>query len=108
MTTYTVIESLTKHGLMSSIQKEKKTLYIAEPPERLVAFVQKKMTHMEETLLSVKTAIQELKLLQKGDKPIVKMFEGEEALKAIQEDLVTSKPEKIDEFGNRDELLKLY
>ncbi len=108
VTTYAVIESLTKHGLMSSVQKGKKTYYTAETPERLVSYVQNRIKNMDATLKEVEHAINDLKLMQGGERPVVKMFEGHEALKAIYDDVFRSKPEQMDEFGNRDELNVLY
>ena len=108
MTVYTVIQALSDKGLMSSIQKGKKTLYNAESPTRLVAFVQSRVTKMEDTLREVEKNIRELSLMQRSDKPVVKMFEGEEALKAIQSDLTSTKSDIIYEFGNYDNLLRLY
>ena len=57
VTTYAVIESLKKHGLMSSVEKGKKTLYTAENPERLVSYVQSRMQVMQNTLREVESAI---------------------------------------------------
>jgi sugar-specific transcriptional regulator TrmB len=108
MTTYTVIESLTEKGLMSSVQRGKKTFYMAEAPEKLVNFLQKRMQRMGETLKEVETAVKDLKLIQHGDKPLVKMFEGHEALKVIQEDLLDTSTTYIDEFVNVDDILNLY
>lgn len=108
VTTYAVIESLTKHGLMSSVQKGKKTYYTAEAPERLVAYVQTRMKNMESTLKEVESAISDLKLMQGGEKPVVKLFEGPEALKAIHDDILLSKPQQLEEFGNLDEINGLY
>lgn len=108
VTTYAVIESLTKHGLMSSVQKGKKTYYTAESPERLVSYVQNRMKNMEATLKEVEVAINDLKLMQGGEKPIVKLFEGPEALKAIHDDVILSKPTTVDEFYNADEIMSLY
>lgn len=108
VTTYAVIESLTKHGLMSSVQKGKKTYYTAESPERLVSYVQTRMKNMEATLKEVETAINDLKLMQGGEKPVVKLFEGPEALKAIHDDVILTKPTSVDEFYNADEITSLY
>ncbi len=107
-TAYAVIESLLLRGLMSSLVKEKRTLYAAEAPDRLVTYQQGQMRKMEEALGDIRGIVPSLKLLQSGDKPIVKMFEGREALKAIQEDMVQSKPKYLDEFLNRDNLDNLY
>ncbi len=106
VTTYAVIESLTRVGLMSSVEKGKKKLFQAESPERLSSFVHARVKQMEATLREVEASVHELKLVQRGEKPVVKMFEGPEAMKAIQEDVLRSKTPYIDEFGNLDELLK--
>lgn len=108
MTTYSVIETLNTKGLMSSVQKGKKTLFTAESPNRLLAFLKKNIQKMESTLKEVEETIQELSQLQSKDKPSVKMFEGNEALSVIQSDLLASKPHSVFEFGNFDDLLKIY
>lgn len=108
MTTYTAIEMLGKRGLVSSVNKGKKTLYAAESPERLISFVQSRVRDIESTLRDVQNSIDELKLKQRGEKPVVKLFEGPEALNAIQDDLISAKPKKINEFGNLDVIRKMY
>lgn len=108
VTTYAVIESLSERGLMSSVEKGKKKLFVAESPERLVSFVHGRVREMEATLKEVESTLSELRLMQKGEKPVVKLFEGKEALKAILDDVVESKPKRIDEFGNLDEILRVY
>jgi sugar-specific transcriptional regulator TrmB len=104
VTTYAVIESLAKHGLMSTTEKGKKTLYSAESPERLVSFVNNRMKEMENTLREVQSSINELKLIQHGDKPVVKMFEGKEGFKAIQDDILKTAPDTILEMSNFDSM----
>jgi uncharacterized membrane protein len=52
--------------------------------------------------------IDELKLTQNGDKPIVKLYEGENALYHIIEDIQQTKPYEIFEFENVDEFNRLY
>lgn len=108
VTTYAVIESLTERGLMSSLQKGKKTHYSAESPERLVSFVQGRMNEMENTLKEVKSGIEGLRLLQRGEKPVVKIFEGSEGIKAILDDIKTSNIDVIYEFGNIDAISNIF
>lgn len=108
VTTYTVIESLMKEGLMSTVQKGKKTLYAAESPDRLVSYMHTRIRGLESTLRDVETSVEQLKLLQRGEKPVVKLFEGPEALKAIQDDILQTKPKEIHEFGNYDEIRAIY
>lgn len=107
VTTYAVIESLTQQGLMSSVEKGKKKFFVAESPERLVSFVQSKVKKTEATLRELESNLGELKLLQKGEKPVVKLFEGEAGLHAIQEDIIASKPKETVEFGNLDKFDQL-
>ncbi len=108
VTTYTAIESLTKHGLMSSVEKGKKTLYAAESPERLISFVHNRLKEMENTLREIQSSISELKLVQRGDRPTVKLFEGKEGLKAVHDDILKTNPDKILEINNIDAMLSLF
>lgn len=102
VTTYAVIEQLMKDGLMSTVEKGKKHLYVAESPERLLSFVHSRVKTMEATLHEIESSLPDLKLLQRGEKPVVKLFEGIEGLKALQEDMIQSAPKTIDEFANLD------
>ncbi len=108
VTTYAVIESLTERGLMSSIQKGKKTHYSAESPERLVSFVQNRMQEMESTLKEVESGISDLRLLQRGEKPVVKIFEGQEGIKAILDDIKATNSTMIYELGNVDAINNIF
>ena len=108
VTIYNVIESLTKLGLMTSVEKGKKQYYASEPPERVVALAENKITSMQSTVHEIKNNIDELKLMQSGDKPVVKLYEGPEAFKAIQDDVLAQKIEVMYEFGNKDEIEKVY
>lgn len=107
VTTYAVIESLTEQGLMSSLEKGKKKLFVAESPERLVSFVRSRQQRIEGTLRELENNIGELRLLQKGEKPVVKLFEGEEALRAIEADVRQAQPKETIEFSNLDQFDKL-
>lgn len=108
VTTYAVIESLSARNLMSSVEKGKKKLFVAESPERLVSFVHLRVGEMQTTLKQIEASLEDLKLLQRGEKPVVRLFEGQEALKAIQEDVLRTRPKFIDEFGNLDEIKIAY
>ena len=108
VTTYAVIETLTERGLMSNVQKGKKTLFTAESPERLVSFVHGRVKQMESTLRDVESLIGDLKLLQRGEKPVVKLFEGMEGLRAIQDDILQSNPKVVFEMSNNDAIISLF
>lgn len=63
---------------------------------------------METTLREFESFINDLKLLQRGEKPIVKLFEGKEGLKAIHDDILQTNPDVILEMLNIDALLALF
>jgi len=108
MTTYTAIESLSTRGLMSSLQKGKKMLYTAENPERLISFVQNKITEVESTKREIEASLSELRLKQRGEKPAVKLLEGVEGLKTYLEDVVATKPDNTCELFNVETLSEVF
>lgn len=109
VTAYAVIDSLMKSGLMSSIQKGKRRLFIAESPDRLTSFMRARMEQMKSTLNEVEGSLDELRLLQRGEKPIVRFFKGEEGIKVWQKDMLEMRPKEVAEFdGNCDAMLNVY
>lgn len=108
VTAYTAIDRLTEYGLMSSVEKGRGTLFQAEPPEHLIGYVESRIKEMQQTMNSMSSNIEELKMLERADRPVVKMFEGPNALHAIESDILELQPKQIDEFFNRDDLYKLY
>lgn len=108
VTAYAAVDALMRNSLMSTIQQEKKRLFSAESPDRLISFVQNRMQHMQSTLKEVEASVEELRLLQRGEKPVVKMFTGKEGIRALQNDLLQVAPKALDEIANFDEVLRLY
>lgn len=108
VTVYTTIAGLTKQGLITSIEKGKKTFYTAEPPYRLITLAENRQRQMETMIDDMKNNLQELALIQGGEKPTVKLYEGLEAFAAIQEDCLNTKFDVMYEFGNKDEIGRVY
>jgi len=106
--TYLAIEQLMQKGLMSSVLKGKRNVYAAEPPERLVNFGKSRLDDMQVKIGEVENVLDELRLMQKGERPTVKYFQGPEGLKAIMRDLVASKPETTEEIVNIDALYRVF
>ncbi|KKR30424.1 MAG: Transcriptional regulator, TrmB, partial [Parcubacteria group bacterium GW2011_GWC1_39_8] len=52
-TTYVILETLAKKGLVSESNIGKKTFYIAEPPEKLGLFVERQIHMLEENKKSL-------------------------------------------------------
>lgn len=108
VTTYNAIEALTERGLMSSIMKEKRKRFMVESPDKLISYAEGRIKHAEDAIQHAKNSMDDLKFLQKGDLPVVKIYEGIDALKNIQEDLINMDGHQSDELGNLDDLLRLY
>ncbi len=92
-TVYVVLETLKKKGLVSEVEKGKKTHYAAEPPERLETYVERQKVILEEHAKRLKDIIPQIKSVQReqGERPIVKYFEGKEGIISSAEELYTSK-----------------
>jgi sugar-specific transcriptional regulator TrmB len=108
VTAYAAIDALMRNGLMSTVQQGKKRLLAAESPDRLIAFMHTRMQNMQTTLKEVEASVDELRLLQRGEKPIVKMFKGKEGIRAFQNDVLEVAPKAMEEIANFDECLRLY
>lgn len=85
--TYAAIESLTKRGLMTSVVHGKKRLYAAEHPDKLLAYAKRREADMKEKIGELERALPELALQMGGEKPMVRVYEGKEGLRAIIEDM---------------------
>ena len=108
LTTYKAIKILTIHGLMSSHKKEKRIQFMVETPEHLISLAETKIKSAETAIQHAKSNMQDLVIMQKSDGPAIQIFEGVEALHAIQNDILKSQPACIDEIGNLDEIDKVY
>ena len=76
-TTYVILESLSKKGLVSETNIGKKTHYQAEPPERLETYVERQKIILDENSRRLKDIIPQIKSVQRGggEKPVVQYFE---------------------------------
>lgn len=92
-TTYNILVSLANKGLVSEVVVGKKTLYIAEPPERLESYISRQVFLLEENKKSLNKVIPQLKSLQReeGEKPVVQFFEGKEGIISTTKDLFEEK-----------------
>src|SRR3989344_5969894 len=89
-TVYTILDSLAKKGLVSQIEHDKKIRYVAEPPERLKTYIERKEIFLKELKERfTQDIIPQIKSLQRetGEKPIVKYFSGKEGIISINEDV---------------------
>ncbi len=94
-TTYVILTSLQKKGIVSEIEVGKKTFYIAESPEKLEMFISRRIHLLEENKKSLEIIIPELKGVRKesGEKPIVRFFDGKEGIISSNDDVFSNKIE---------------
>ncbi len=102
VTSYDVIGTLISRGLMSSVTKGKKQLFMAESPERLHSFMVGRLEQQKSSLKELKSNLQELKKLRPSERSMVKFYEGLEGIKAMQENAIKANKDVIYEIGNLD------
>jgi sugar-specific transcriptional regulator TrmB len=110
-TTYEVIESLMKKGLMSALTKGKRKYFSAEEPERLMTFIDIKERELEERKKELKAILPELKELARlsRERPKIRFYEGKQGIRRIQEDILRTKNlRSIEEFVPLDDAYQLF
>lgn len=92
--TYYLVESLTREGIISKLEKGKKTYFVATEPENLLDIAKKKEDLMEKYLPEFKALFNQVKT-----KPRVSLYEGMEGIKTIfEKTLELKKGEEIVAF----------
>jgi len=91
-TTYVVLEALRKRGVVSVVEKDDKTMFIAESPRTLLRLFRAKEQELKEKQEEFKKALPELEAIFNvaTDRPRVKFFEGSEGVRAVREDILRS------------------
>lgn len=91
-TTYVMIESLTKRGLMTSLERGKKRLFNAEQPDRLLSLIRMQTQQLQEQEREFAQYLPQLRaiLAASGERPRVRFFEGPEAIRAIREEVIAT------------------
>ncbi|MEK7559725.1 MAG: helix-turn-helix domain-containing protein [Patescibacteria group bacterium] len=109
-TTYVQLESLMKRGLVSSFERNAKTLFRAEDPEHLHKVLEKEKEEQKlkaEALEQILPGLGNL-YLSAGERPRVRFFEDIEGLKTIQDEILKTKEKLIKAVTNADDVLKLF
>ena len=108
VTTYVVLQTLLKKGLVSKIDKGKKTLFVAEEPERLSRFIDQQILDLSQRKNSLKGLVRELRLINNisPNKPTVRFFEGREGVDTLISDFY--KEFKTEQKKPKQDRAKLY
>lgn len=102
--TYDAVESLQKRGLLSTYERGKKRYFVAEEPEKAVAYFRENMHKMEDHLETFLRALPELKLQVGGEKPTVHFYEGDEGIFTLFRDVASVDPKELDEVSNVEDI----
>lgn len=105
--TYVAIDGLVKRGLMSSALQGKKRFYAAEHPDKLLAYAKRKTHELNEQVSDLERLVPDLELKMGGDRPVVRVYEGKEGIKAIIEDMKVTNTKKIVEITDVDAMFKV-
>lgn len=91
-TTYVLLESLAKKGLVSISTEKKLRLYTSTAPERLIQLLEERVKHATELLGQARSVLPELKSMYtgKGPKPKVSFYEDTEGIRSVYEDTLTA------------------
>lgn len=114
VTVYIIIESLMKHGLISSAEKGKKTFFTAENPVNIIRFFDKQKKELRENLTEkeevLKKITPELESLFKtaGPKLKVRFLQGKEGLRTMRNDLFKADCSEIKGVVELDALFKMF
>jgi sugar-specific transcriptional regulator TrmB len=86
-TTYVMLESLKRRGLMSSVERGKKMQYTPESPEHLLLSVSQELQVIEDKKTRFASMMPQFMSLFNSveNKPKVRFFEGEEGVRASRE-----------------------
>jgi sugar-specific transcriptional regulator TrmB len=112
-TTYVLVESLMKKGLMTSVTKGKKRYFQAEQPERLLEIIQKEKKVLLEREEVVQNLVPHLMSLHSASqdiqgKPKVKFYEGKNGLLAVRDEILKSKEKEAFSLYNRDSVATIF
>jgi sugar-specific transcriptional regulator TrmB len=89
-TTYVVLETLMKRGLVTRYKEGKKTMFAAEPPRQLSRLLEAEREIIDEKQHDLDGILPELQVLMKasGGRPSVRYFSGIEGLRAIRREML--------------------
>src|SRR3989344_8745416 len=103
-TAYDILSSLADKHLVTVLGKEPKQEYRAESPEQLEKYFAERIKREEINLANIKELIPGLKSTHKvSDRPVVRFYEGEDGLRHVYEDTLTSR-ETIRAFASVEDM----
>ncbi|MFA6160998.1 MAG: helix-turn-helix domain-containing protein [Patescibacteria group bacterium] len=109
-TTYVTMEALKRHGLMSTFEKGRKTMFVAESPEHLKRLSSAELRAAQEKAERLQQSLPQFMALFNSaseTKPVVRFFEGEEGLITCRELMIDCTEELLNIFAVDEKLIAL-
>lgn len=91
-TTYDILKTMQKMGIVSYYHLDTKQHFVAENPDKLLKVFNEREAELKEVKSKIEQIIPELKSLQikGGNKPVAKFYEGKQGIKFILDDILCS------------------
>lgn len=103
-TGYDILGYLAEKGLISVSGKEPKQEYVAESPAKITEYLKKQISDTENKINRSEQLVSDLALIYKHEnRPKIRFYEGEDGLKNVYEDTLTS-TEAIRAYATVDEM----
>jgi HTH-type transcriptional regulator, sugar sensing transcriptional regulator len=101
---YAALDALAARGLVTQYEEEKRTIYVAEAPKRLVELVEREAQTLHERREKLVFFVPELEALfqTQRHKPVVRFYEGEEGLRSFRDYLARQRTERAAAFVRLD------
>jgi sugar-specific transcriptional regulator TrmB len=93
-TTYLILDDLQNKGFVTTYDEGKKTFFVAESPDRLAALVDEKEVEVQRQKEAIKSLVPELMSrgqFEKGERPVVRYYEGKDAVKNWLRDMLSGR-----------------
>lgn len=103
---YVAIDMLASRGLMSNALRGKKRYYAAEHPDKLLDYAKRRNQEMHEKVQDLERMVPELELQIGGERPVVRVFEGKEGLRAVMADMRNTKTKESLEIADLEAVYK--
>lgn len=99
-TTYIQIDSLMRRGLISSVDKDKKSVFMAEKPQRLLEILQNEKEKIESLENKFTALMPDFEAIYNvlADRPRVRFFGGVAGLDIVRNEIIKAKPVELRVF----------
>lgn len=90
-TVYVILDSLMQKKMIKEVSVGKRVHYMAESPDVFMEILEKKQSELDKQFKKINDIIFELRSVERkpGERPVVKFFEGKEAVKESIHDFVS-------------------